>query len=306
MIRKITTDTCGAYFYRGCWPWLIGLVNVLSFCTDGSWALYNFITSSTFMSPEVNLFVHNTNYSDTSSAEFNMWSCTLTLALPWLCACNCCSCRWDETVSLNCSHQHAYCSSPGWYISMEPWWNSTDRGKPKNLEKIQCHFVRHKSHMDWPQTLPWEVVSNHLSYGTAIDLMFMQRDDDHVDGVRLCLWTAATNETIVYTPGDIWIYEHEEPWWKDIDRGKLLIRSPELSGKPTSSHLVAKLEELAKEIMNLSLWSSFFILQRDLLTYHKIQLGPMALFPSKGRHAADFFTLGRVWTREPWVQLQAH
>jgi hypothetical protein len=49
------------------------------------------------------------------------------------------------------------------------------------------------------------------------------------------------------------IYEHEEPWWKDIDWGKLLIRPPELSGKPTSSHLVAKLEELAKEIMNLSL-----------------------------------------------------
>jgi hypothetical protein len=29
------------------------------------------------------------------------------------------------------------------------------------------------------------------------------------------------------------IYEHEEPWWNDdVDREKLLIRPPELSGNP--------------------------------------------------------------------------
>jgi hypothetical protein len=33
---------------------------------------------------------------------------------------------------------------------MEDWWNDTDLGKPKYSEKnlSQCHFVRHKSHMD--------------------------------------------------------------------------------------------------------------------------------------------------------------
>jgi len=33
---------------------------------------------------------------------------------------------------------------------MEKWWNNTDRGGPKYLEKIlrQCHFGHHKSHMD--------------------------------------------------------------------------------------------------------------------------------------------------------------
>jgi hypothetical protein len=29
------------------------------------------------------------------------------------------SCRWGETISLNCGHQLAYCSSPRWYRSME-------------------------------------------------------------------------------------------------------------------------------------------------------------------------------------------
>jgi hypothetical protein len=30
------------------------------------------------------------------------------------------------------------------------------------------------------------------------------------------------------------ISEHGEPWWNDIDRGKLLNRPPELSGNPAS------------------------------------------------------------------------
>jgi hypothetical protein len=48
------------------------------------------------------------------------------------------------------------------------------------------------------------------------------------------------------------IYEHGEPRWNDTDMGKLICR-PELSGNPTSSHLAAKHEELAKEIMNFAL-----------------------------------------------------
>jgi hypothetical protein len=42
------------------------------------------------------------------------------------------------------------------------------------------------------------------------------------------------------------IYEHEEPWWNDTDREKLLIHPPEISDNPTSSHLVANKEGLGK------------------------------------------------------------
>jgi hypothetical protein len=39
-------------------------------------------------------------------------------------------------------------------ISMEHWWNDSDRGKPENSEKVLslCQFVHHKPHMDWDTT----------------------------------------------------------------------------------------------------------------------------------------------------------
>jgi hypothetical protein len=42
------------------------------------------------------------------------------------------------------------------------------------------------------------------------------------------------------------IYDQGEPWWNNIDREKLLIRPLELSGNPTSSHLVANQEKLGE------------------------------------------------------------
>jgi hypothetical protein len=49
------------------------------------------------------------------------------------------------------------------------------------------------------------------------------------------------------------MYERGEPWWNDIDRGKLLIRPTQLSGNPNSSYLVAKKEELTNKIIFFSL-----------------------------------------------------
>ena len=47
---------------------------------------------------------------------------------------------------------------------MDNWWNVTVRGKCKYLEKdlFQCHFVCHKTYMDWPGIEPWGVVVNSL------------------------------------------------------------------------------------------------------------------------------------------------
>jgi hypothetical protein len=55
------------------------------------------------------------------------------------------------------------------------------------------------------------------------------------------------------------IYEHGEPRWNYIDRRNPLIRPPELWQSYQQSRLVAKLEELAKEI-NFALGSISFIL----------------------------------------------
>jgi hypothetical protein len=56
------------------------------------------------------------------------------------------------------------------------------------------------------------------------------------------------------------IYEHGEPWWNHIYRGKLLILSPELWQCYQLGHLVAKQEELAKEIVALAyeIYLSYF------------------------------------------------
>jgi hypothetical protein len=41
-------------------------------------------------------------------------------------------------------------------ISKEHRWKDTERRRPKYLEKYQyqCHFVHHKSHMNWPEIEP--------------------------------------------------------------------------------------------------------------------------------------------------------
>jgi hypothetical protein len=52
-------------------------------------------------------------------------------------------------------------------------------------------------------------------------------------------------------------YEHVEPWWNNIDGGKLLTRPPEFSGNCTS-YLVVNQEELAKEWWILPCKASLF------------------------------------------------
>jgi hypothetical protein len=75
------------------------------------------------------------------------------------------------------------------------------------------------------------------------------------------------------------VYEHEEQWWNDIDRGKLLIRPPQLSGNPTSSHPVPKQEELGEGNYDFGMRSIFVHTPKGFLTCLKIL-----------RHATDGFT----------------
>jgi hypothetical protein len=59
------------------------------------------------------------------------------------------------------------------------------------------------------------------------------------------------------------IYEYGEPRWNEIDRRKLQIHPPDLCGNHTHN-LVAKQEELTKELMNFALQRISFVLRRVL------------------------------------------
>jgi hypothetical protein len=67
--------------------------------------------------------------------------------------------------------------------------------------------------------------------------------DDHVDGVRLRIWTLVTNGSFVYPQ---MIYEHGEPRW-NIYRGNSDSSVRSFSNNSTSSHLVAK-QDMTKEM----------------------------------------------------------
>jgi hypothetical protein len=98
--------------------------------------------------------------------------------------------------------------------------------------------------------------------------MFYIDDDNHVYGVRLRLWTAATNGSIIHSPRDIWSFGTMMEWYR---QGKLLIRPPEFSGNRTSSHPVATQEYLAKEV-NSALQSIFVHTSKGSLTCREILL----------------------------------
>jgi hypothetical protein len=78
-----------------------------------------------------------------------------------------------------------------------------------------------------------------------------------------------------------------------ISTGETPDSSTRLSGKPTSSHLVAKQEELAKKIMNLALRSIFIHTSNGCLTFREIlpYRGGWLSLPYERRRAAAFIAL---------------
>jgi hypothetical protein len=68
------------------------------------------------------------------------------------------SCRWGDTVSELRPPTGLLLTPLTWYVIMDLHGAMTLTGTPKHSEKnlSQCHFLRHKSHMDWPGPPLWE------------------------------------------------------------------------------------------------------------------------------------------------------
>jgi hypothetical protein len=57
----------------------------------------------------------------------------------------CCSCKWGETMSLNCGHQRAYWLSRRWYKSLKSHGGMILTGEERNSE---IDLLHHRSHLD--------------------------------------------------------------------------------------------------------------------------------------------------------------
>jgi len=73
------------------------------------------------------------------------------------CSVQCCPDIRKSSALSECSHPSPACpsdkSSINMKISMEHWYCDTDRGQPQDWERnlYRCHFICHKSHMDWSE-----------------------------------------------------------------------------------------------------------------------------------------------------------
>jgi hypothetical protein len=81
--------------------------------------------------------------------------------------------RWDETESLNCDHQPAYCSSPRTYEYGESRFKDVDRGNRRRQRTTRPNATSSTTNPTWadPSANPGlrgeRPVTNDLSYGTA-------------------------------------------------------------------------------------------------------------------------------------------
>jgi hypothetical protein len=139
---------------------------------------------------------------------------------------------------------------------------------------------------------------------SPIDWLF-----DHVDGMRLRLWTATTNGPIVYPSGGIWAWKTMVEWYR---QRKTSDSALELPGNPTSSRIVASRRSGWNKWWIRPWKVSLFIRSKWFLhTIKSYDMGPSNLLSLQRRVCCAFLSplkmhgLFRVWTRDPWVQCLA-
>jgi hypothetical protein len=109
----------------------------------------------------------------------------------------------------------------------------------------------------------------HYICFTTIGIHDDDDDDEHIDGMRLRLWTATTNGRIVHPQGEL--YKHGEPWWCQL-------RKTPNSNSYQQNNLVANREDAGEGNYLFCLWNNYLI-HVEFLTYGKIL-----------RHGASGFT----------------
>jgi hypothetical protein len=86
------------------------------------------------------------------------------------------------------------------------------------------------------------------------------------------------------------IYEPQEPWWNENGREKLLIHPPEVSDNPTSSHLIAKQDEMGEGNDEIGLTKYicpyFEVIFNMPLNY---DMGPTALLPLRKKECCRLY-----------------
>jgi hypothetical protein len=122
-----------------------------------------------------------------------------------------------------------------------------------NEERCLQEFVRSSlkaleivCDVNWCNIVLQNCASRYVRYGTHSLNWNLIVVRVHVYGMRLRLWTAATNWSFVHPPGGIWVWRATaligENWFSH--QSSLLVLS--------ASHLVAKQEEYGEEILNFA------------------------------------------------------
>jgi hypothetical protein len=124
------------------------------------------------------------------------------------------------------------------------------------------------------------LIAVHLNYYVPI------LDDDHVDGVRLRLWTEATNGPVVDHPTDMSVENHGammstgESYW--------FVHKSALWQSYQHSHLMDNQEELGDGNDGFCLRNISFLLV-EFWDLKSCGMGLHLYFHSEGRRAADFY-----------------